>query len=57
MEKWIGQIDDIEEEFNQIDANKGGVITFDEFCDWAIQKSLDGESIVQEEEEEQSKEE
>ena len=36
MEKWIGQIDDIEEEFNQIDANEGGVILFDEFCKWAI---------------------
>jgi len=41
MEKWVGKIHDIEKEFNKIDANGGGCILFDEFCDWAITKGLD----------------
>ena len=28
-------------EFNRIDVNGGGIILFNEFCDWAIKKSLD----------------
>lgn len=36
MERWIGKINDIEEEFNKVDENHGGFILFDEFCDWAI---------------------
>lgn len=27
--------------WNEIDLNAGGVILFDEFCQWAIQKNLD----------------
>lgn len=41
VERWVGKIDDPEAEFNQIDTNGGGVILFEEFCSWAISKSLD----------------
>ena len=30
-----------EEIFDQIDKNDGEIILFDEFCEWAISKSLD----------------
>merc|ERR1712002_1080100 len=40
IEIWVGKIDpDIE--FKYIDINGGGSILFDEFCDWAIKRSLD----------------
>ena len=29
------------EEFKKIDADGGGTISFDEFCDWSITKNLD----------------
>ena len=32
---------DIESEFASIDTNHGGIILFDEFCDWALRKQLD----------------
>ena len=38
---WVGPIDDIEDEFNKIDTNGGGIILFDEFVKWAITKNLD----------------
>ena len=41
IEKWVSPLNDLEEEFNSIDKNGGGIILFDEFCDWAINKSLD----------------
>ena len=31
----------MEAEFAKIDLNDGGVVLFDEFCKWAIGKSLD----------------
>ena len=37
----MGTIDDMEAEFAKIDLNDGGVVLFDEFCKWAIGKSLD----------------
>lgn len=40
IEKWVGPID-AEEEFKAIDTNGGGIILFDEFCKWAITRSLD----------------
>ena len=40
IEVWVGTIDP-EQEFKAIDKNGGGMILFDEFCDWAIKKSLD----------------
>ena len=39
--KWGVKITDPEAEFKKIDNNKGGVILFEEFCDYAIKKSLD----------------
>ena len=41
MEKWGVKIKDPESEFKSIDTNGSGEITFDEFCAYAIQKSLD----------------
>ena len=41
MEKWGVEIDNPEREFNNIDVNEEGTVTFDEFCTFAIQKSLD----------------
>ena len=40
IEKWVGKIDP-EEEFKKVDTNGGGFILFDEFCKWAMSKSLD----------------
>ena len=31
----------MEDEFSRIDQNGGGIILFNEFCDWAIKKNLD----------------
>ena len=31
----------MEAEFKTIDLNGGGIVLFDEFCDWAIKKALD----------------
>lgn len=41
MEKWVGPIDDPQAAFDEIDTNSGGVILFDEFCEWAWSKNLD----------------
>jgi Ca2+-binding EF-hand superfamily protein len=43
LHKWGVPIQDeeAEEVFNEIDANKGGFILFDEFCLWAITRNLD----------------
>ena len=38
---WVGPIEDMEEEFANIDTNGGGYILFDEFVRWAITKNLD----------------
>ena len=37
-------------EFDKIDTNGGGQILFSEFVDWALQKNLDIEDDVDEEE-------
>ena len=41
LEKWGVKISDPVKEFNKIDTNHGGVIMFDEFCSYAIQRNLD----------------
>ena len=41
LEEWVGKIDDPAVTFAQIDADGSGSITFDEFCDWSINKNLD----------------
>ena len=41
MEKWGVKIDDPEKEFKNIDKNGEGAISFEEFCEYAIKKSLD----------------
>ena len=41
IEKWVGPIADPAAEFAKIDANGGGQILFDEFCDWSVKKDLD----------------
>ena len=41
LEVWVGEIEDMEATFNEIDTNGGGMILFDEFCRWAIHRNLD----------------
>ena len=41
MKTWGVNIVDAKKTFNEIDKNRGGFILFDEFCEWAIKKSLD----------------
>ena len=41
MEKWVGTINDIDAAFDEVDVNGGGMILFNEFVRWAINKSLD----------------
>lgn len=41
LEKWGVKVSDAKAEFDKIDTNKGGVVLFDEFCEYAIKKSLD----------------
>ena len=40
-----GRFDWQGKEFNLIDTNRGGVITFEEFCNWAIEKGLDYDKV------------
>lgn len=44
--QWVGEIDNMEEEFDKIDADGKGMILFGEFVDWAIKKNLDLEDDV-----------
>ena len=50
LEKWVGPIENLEEEFDNIDENGGGQILFNEFVDWALAKDLDLEDDVEPEE-------
>lgn len=43
MEKWGVKITDPEATFKEIDKNNEGSVSFEEFCSYAIQKSLDVE--------------
>lgn len=40
VETWVGEID-ANFEYKRLDGNKRGYVTFDEFCQWAINKNLD----------------
>merc|ERR1712215_73683 len=51
LEKWVGPIEDMEEEFDSIDSNGGGEILFNEFIDWALAKDLDIDDDVEPDEE------
>jgi len=50
IERWVGPVEDMSEEFDKIDKNGGGQILFSEFVDWALMKNLDIEDDVDEEE-------
>lgn len=41
MKQWGVNVADPVAEFNKIDTNRGGAVLFDEFCHYAISKSLD----------------
>jgi Ca2+-binding EF-hand superfamily protein len=41
IESWVQHVEDMDAAFDNIDKNGGGIILFDEFCEWAINKSLD----------------
>jgi len=47
IEKWVGPVENMEEEFDKIDKNGGGQILFSEFVDWALEKDLDIEDDVE----------
>ena len=47
IEKWTGEeIEDMESEFDGIDSNEGGMILFQEFCNWAFSKNFDLEDDI-----------
>ncbi|TRY81163.1 hypothetical protein TCAL_16785 [Tigriopus californicus] len=46
IKKWVGDVDDMEAEFDAIDKNGGGQILFSEFVDWALEKNLDLEDDI-----------
>jgi hypothetical protein len=41
LKEWGVHVTDAKKTFDEIDNNHGGKILFDEFCKWAIKKSLD----------------
>ena len=41
LESWGVKISDPQAAFNEIDTNGGGIILFDEFSHWALEKGLD----------------
>jgi len=41
IEGWGIQVGDPEKVFRQIDRDNGGMILFEEFCDWAAVNNLD----------------
>eukprot|EP00341_Mesodinium_pulex_P008222 CAMPEP_0116946766 /NCGR_PEP_ID=MMETSP0467-20121206/37210_1 /TAXON_ID=283647 /ORGANISM="Mesodinium pulex, Strain SPMC105" /LENGTH=59 /DNA_ID=CAMNT_0004630665 /DNA_START=365 /DNA_END=544 /DNA_ORIENTATION=+ len=41
LKDWGVDIKDPSVAFKEIDKNGGGVVLFDEFCEWAIAKNLD----------------
>ena len=47
VERWVGPVEDMEAEFDKIDANGGGQVLFSEFVDWALEKNLDIEDDVE----------
>jgi len=46
IEKWVGEIEDLDAEFDKIDKNGGGQILFSEFVDWCLEKNLDIEDDI-----------
>jgi Ca2+-binding EF-hand superfamily protein len=40
IEKYCGKIKNFERAFNEVDTDNSGEIDFEEFCSWAIKKSL-----------------
>jgi len=41
LARWGITITDPRASFNEIDTNGGGIVLFDEFVDWALNKNLD----------------
>ena len=41
LEAWGVKIDDADAAFKEIDTNGGGIVLFDEFAHWALEKGLD----------------
>merc|ERR1711962_1749986 len=50
IQEWVGPIEDMEAEFDRVDSSGGGQILFSEFVDWALEKNLDLEDDIDEEE-------
>jgi len=41
LARWGIKITDAQASFKEIDTNGGGIVLFDEFVDWAMDKNLD----------------
>ena len=41
IEQWVGKLEDPAAEFEHIDADGGGAVSFSEFCNWAVRRNLD----------------
>jgi len=41
MSKWNIDLSDPKAQWKECDKNGGGMVLFDEFCEWAIGKNLD----------------
>merc|ERR1711972_440186 len=53
MKAWGVEVTDPEAEFKVVDAQGGGLLLFDEFCQWALQKGLDYDADNDEDEEDE----
>ena len=41
LERWGIDMSDTAEQWKELDADRSGTVSFDEFCDWAINKNLE----------------
>lgn len=41
ISRWGIDMSNPEKQWRQVDKNGGGMVLFDEFCEWAINKGLD----------------
>ncbi len=52
LERWGIDMSDSAEQWKELDADQSGTVSFDEFCDWAINKNLEKDRLLIEADEE-----